>query len=103
MAQTVKNPTVMGELLLLLLNRFSCVRLCATPWTAAYQAPPSMGFPGKSTGVGCNEGDLDSNLGLGRCPGEENGYPLQYAGLENSTDRGAWQNTGEGCHAFPMD
>ena len=23
---------------------FSCVRLLATPWTAAYQAPPSMGF-----------------------------------------------------------
>ena len=22
----------------------SHVRLCATPWTAAYQAPPSMGF-----------------------------------------------------------
>ena len=22
----------------------SCVRLAATPWTAAYQAPPSMGF-----------------------------------------------------------
>ena len=22
----------------------SCVRLVATPWTAAYQAPPSMGF-----------------------------------------------------------
>ena len=32
----------------------SCVRLLATPWTAAYQAPPSMGFPGKSTGVGCH-------------------------------------------------
>ena len=31
-------------MLLLLLSRFSCVRLCATPWTAAYQAPPSMGF-----------------------------------------------------------
>ena len=29
---------------LLLLNRFSCVRLCATPQTAAHQAPPSMGF-----------------------------------------------------------
>ena len=27
-----------------LLSRFSRVRLCATPWTAAYQAPPSMGF-----------------------------------------------------------
>ena len=25
-------------------NSLSCVRLLATPWTAAYQAPPSMGF-----------------------------------------------------------
>ena len=31
-------------LLLLLLSRFSHVRLCATPWTAAPQAPPSLGF-----------------------------------------------------------
>jgi len=31
----------------------SCVRPSVTPWTAAYQAPPSMGFPGKSSGVGC--------------------------------------------------
>ena len=30
--------------LLLLLSRFSHVRLCATPWTVAYQAPLSMGF-----------------------------------------------------------
>ena len=30
--------------LLLLLSRFSPVRLLATPWTAAHQAPPSMGF-----------------------------------------------------------
>ena len=30
--------------LLLLLRRFSCVQLCVTPWTAAYQVPPSMGF-----------------------------------------------------------
>ena len=29
-------------------------------------------------------GDLGSILGLGRSPGEENGYPLQYSGLENS-------------------
>ena len=28
------------------------VRLLATPWTAAHQAPPSMDFPGKSTGIG---------------------------------------------------
>ena len=31
-------------LLLLLLSRFSRVRLCATPETAAHQAPPSVGF-----------------------------------------------------------
>ena len=31
-------------LLLLLLSRFSRVRLCATPWTVAHQDPPSMGF-----------------------------------------------------------
>ena len=31
-------------LLLLLLSRFSRVRLCATPETAARQAPPSLGF-----------------------------------------------------------
>ena len=31
-------------LLLLLLNPFSCVRLCATPWTAAHQAPPQWVF-----------------------------------------------------------
>ena len=29
---------------LLLLSRFSCVRLCETPQTAAHQAPPSLGF-----------------------------------------------------------
>ena len=28
--------------------------LFATPWTAAYQAPLSVDFPGKSTGVGCH-------------------------------------------------
>ena len=33
-----------GLLLLLLLSRFSRVQLCATPETAAHQAPPSMGF-----------------------------------------------------------
>ena len=31
-------------LLLLLLSRFSRVRLCVTPQTAAHQAPPSLGF-----------------------------------------------------------
>jgi len=47
-----------------------------------------LGFPGGSTGkeTVCNAGDLGSILGLGRCPGEGKGYPLQYSGLENSMD-----------------
>ena len=32
----------------------SRVQLSVTPWTAAHQAPLSMDFPGKSTGVGCH-------------------------------------------------
>ena len=34
-------------LLLLLLSRFSRVRLCAIPYTAAHQAPQSLGFSGQ--------------------------------------------------------
>ena len=33
-----------------------------------------------------NAGDLGSIPGLERSPGEGNGYPLQYSGLENSMD-----------------
>ena len=33
-----------------------------------------------------NVGDLGSIPGLGRSPGEEKGYPLQYPSLENSMD-----------------
>ena len=35
--------------------------------------------------------DTDSIPGLGRSPGERNGYPLQCSCLENPMDRGAWQ------------
>jgi hypothetical protein len=43
---TDKNVVGMynGTLLLLLLSRFSRVRPCATPQTAAHQGPPSLGF-----------------------------------------------------------
>ena len=40
--------------ILLLLSRFSRVRLCTTPQTAAYQAPRPWGSQGKNTGVGCH-------------------------------------------------
>jgi len=47
-----------------------------------------LGFPCGSAGKesACNAGDLGSIPGLGRSPGEGKGYPLQYAGLDNSMD-----------------
>ena len=34
----------------------------------------------------CDAGDTGLIPGLGRSPGEGNGYPLQYSGPENSMD-----------------
>ena len=50
-----------------------------------------MGFPGSSADKesACNVEDVGLIPGLGRSPGEGNGYPLQYSCLENSMDRGA--------------
>ena len=45
---------MMSRMLLLLLSHFSRVRLCATPQTAAHQAPCPWDSPGKNTGVGCH-------------------------------------------------
>ena len=42
------------KLSLLLPSRFSRVRLCVTPWTAAYRLLCPWDSPGKNTGVGCH-------------------------------------------------
>ena len=44
----------------------------------------------------CNAGYPGLIPGLGRSPGEGNGYPFQYSCLENSIDRGAWWATVHG-------
>ena len=44
----------------------------------------------------CNAGDLGLIPGLGRFPGEGDGYPLQYSCLENPMDREAWWATVHG-------
>ena len=44
-----------------------------------------------------NVGDLGLIPGLGRFPGEGKGCPLQYSGLEDSMDRGAWWATAHGA------
>ena len=41
---SMRSRALLLLLLLLLLSRFSHVQLCATPETAAHQAPPSLGF-----------------------------------------------------------
>ena len=41
---TISPRREMVRILLQLLSHFSRVRLCATPWMAAHQAPPSLGF-----------------------------------------------------------
>ena len=53
------------------------------------------GFPGGSGGKesACNAGDPGLIPGSGRSTAERNGNPLQYSGLENSMDRGAWRAT----------
>ena len=53
---------------------------------------PCASFPGSSAGKesACKAGDLGSIPGLGRSPGEGNGNPLQYSGLENSMDYSPW-------------
>ena len=59
---------------------------------------PSLGFPGGSDGKesACSAEDLGLIPGSGRYPGEGNGYPLLYSGLENPMDRGAWSAAVQG-------
>ena len=56
------------------------------------KAVMQLGFPGSSAGKEstCNAGDPGWIPGSGRSPEEGIGYPLQYSGLENPMDRGAW-------------
>ena len=69
------NKGCMPLLLLLLLSRFSRVRLCATLWTAAHQAPLSTGlsrqehwsalpFPSPFKMLGNNKEGLKKFLGF---------------------------------------
>ena len=53
----------------------------------------SLGFPVGSDGKesSCHAGNPGLIPGLGRFPGEGNGYSLQYSCLENSMDRGIWR------------
>ena len=53
------------------------------------------GFPGGSLvkNLSDNTADAGSVPGVGRSPGEGNGYPPQYFCLGIPMDRGAWRST----------
>ena len=96
-----------------IVKSLSRVRLVATPWTAANQAPPSKGFSRQEYWSGLplpspedvhllsfdfntvpvvkNPGDVGLIPRSERSLGGRNGNPLKYSYLENSMDRGAWQ------------
>ena len=70
---------------------FSCDPKSLQMLTAAMKLKDALsleGFPCGSADkeFSCSVGDLGSIPGLGRSPGEGNGYPLQYSGRENSMD-----------------
>ena len=72
------------DMRLLLLSRFSRVRLCATPEMAAHQAPPSLGFSRQERWSGLpfpSPGDLPS-------PGIEPGSPALQADALPPESRG---------------
>ena len=70
----------------------SHLKLFATPWTVAYQAPPSMGFSSKSALVDCYfllQGIFptqESNLGLPHC--WQTLYRLSHQGSPTSCEGG---------------
>ena len=68
---------------------------CVLPVSSAMR---HLGFPGGSDGKEstCNAGDPGLIPGSGRSSEEGHGNPLQYYGLENSKDRGAWWATVHG-------
>ena len=81
-AQLVKNPPAMQETPVRFLGPEDCWR------RDRLSTPVFLGLPGGSAGKesACNVGDLDSIHELGAFPGEGEGCPLQYPGLENSMD-----------------
>ena len=72
-------------------NRMSSPKInstmsCTWSWHPLYVIPSSSTCGSAGEESAYSVGDLRSIPGLGRSPGEGKGYPLQYSGLENSTD-----------------
>ena len=87
---------------LLLLSHFSCVRLCATPQTAAHQAPPSLGFSTQEHWNGLSFPSPMHESEKWKWSHSVMSDPQQPHGLQLSRLLPPWdfpgKSTGVGCH-----
>ena len=67
---------------------FELIFMCIVSYSYGFTLLHMTGFPYGSAGEesACNAGDLGSITGLGRSPGEQKAFTLQYSGLENYMD-----------------
>ena len=90
--------------MLLLLNCFSRVRLCATPQTAAHQAPPSLGFSRQEHRSGLPFPSPMHETEKWKWSHSVVSDSLQPHGLQPTRLLRPWdfpgESTGVGCHAF---
>ena len=80
--QLVKNPPAMQDTPVQFLGQEDQLEKGQATHSSILRLPSGSAVKESA----CYEGDLDSVPGLGRSPGDGNSYPLQYSGLENSTD-----------------
>ena len=91
-------------MLLLLLSRFNCVRLCATPKTVAHQAPLSLGFSRQEhwSGLPFPSPMHESEKWKGSCSVMSNSS--RPHGLQPTRLLSPWdfpgKSTGVGCHCL---
>ena len=82
-----------------------CYRLPVIDIILMEVTTPCVGFSGGSVvknppaNPGYTQGSVPESR---RCPGEGNGYPLQYSCLKNSMDSGAWWTTIQGVAKSQM-
>ena len=90
--------------LLLLLSRFSRVRLCATQWTAAHQAPPSLGFSRQEHWTGLPFPSPMHESEKGKWSRSVMSDSLRPHGLQPTRLLCPWdfpgKSTGVGCHCL---